>query len=1166
VTAVVFRTPEFVQAVNLATGETVWRSLPFPMYRDLSLSGRRARIHMSMMPELGDDGRYTVSVGDGKMFAVGRFLRPEDKHIRNRRGQVVPGGDDSSELRAYKLNGKLAWHPGRSDRHKIVKAARFLSAPTYADGRLYVMARYMQSYHLICLRSEDGRYVWSAMVAQEPVTGSRYGYQRRAQGSPPAVADGRVFVTTNAGVVAAFEADSGRPVWAYQYDSGRQNSSHSRRHHYMQRKPLAVRKPANPLIVAKGRVFCLPTDCEELLALGVDSGRLDWSVDRQDQYELSFIDEERLLLSGPDLLLIDSLRGRVVKRIDVPGRIAGRPAVTERAILASATDPGRLFQVALPGLEVTHKDLVKEDGLLGNLVSAEGKLVAANVAGLTAYFPYKSYRETLTESLKNASPDRVAELLYRRGMNAFNARKPAEALPDLLKAHELAKERGEDVLAGRANWALYRTCVALGNLASDRGKMFQMFKQANDYAAELTPRARGEMYVRMVKYYGRFGQASRAAEVAHELAEKFKGVDLVDVKIGSEADPYVRSESDDPQQPAGRLAQGLIAALIDEHGQGCYAAFDTKARQKLDAAVSDPDVDAMLAVAREYPHSRWAPLALLRAAEHEYRQGLSAKGDQRRELLVSAGLHLAQVSREYPDSDLRGSATVGKALIFQKLGSQAVHWFLQEARSQPASTPVSFAGLEGRLGEVISRFGAATGSDGGDEPLIGKLDGQVQRAFRLKGGPGLILRRPEGRTIRLGRKLLALRGNELVCFNPYVESGEHAEAWSIKAPVDPGKAFRYRGGRAYGLSAGLSTDGKALAVCTGGGAFGVDLTTRKIALRISANDRRISTLRGLDIDGDRMAIVTRSYTLHVIDIRNGKELWKQSLPRKQGIPLVPPQLSGRLLLTVSRTGNNPTYINVYDVASKRLLGTMKTPHNLAQARLTGNGLLVVNTNESLQLIEPVLGLDRPLWSRPLKAGEFPAMLAVGPDWVALSPAKDEDGVQMISLSDFGKVSFTAEAEKVGGTPSPVRADRAAGRLRVVCGQVHQNHRALVLGGYDASVREPSVQVFDVADGKRLWAVKAASSHPRLGDYVYLANPAGKHAVTMSKPRQHSQATRLTIRDSDTGRTVQTIKLPPAQRQNVNGAHGYNFHRLIDAPVVLEGVMVVETNKGIEVYR
>jgi outer membrane protein assembly factor BamB len=225
----------------------------------------------------GDRGRYALTVAEGKVFALGDFIPslPSQRHMLMRRmGLRGKQWADTSSLAAFSLRGgKRLWQIGHGGRADDLAAYKFLSAPTYEAGRLYVMASHLQSFHLLCLDSGTGALRWDVSVSQMPPVSRRHshlsGFLERD--SPPAVADGRVFALTHAGVIAAFDAETGQPAWAYQYASRRDWG-------FRGRPPGMVFAPPNPIVVAQGRVICLPADSGDVLALSAQSGGRLWKV------------------------------------------------------------------------------------------------------------------------------------------------------------------------------------------------------------------------------------------------------------------------------------------------------------------------------------------------------------------------------------------------------------------------------------------------------------------------------------------------------------------------------------------------------------------------------------------------------------------------------------------------------------------------------------------------------------------------------------------------------------------------------------------------------------------------------------------------------------------------------------------------------------------------
>ena len=392
-TTVLYRSAAGVSAHDLLTGRMKWQSPAFPVYRCNQAIVQHICYRSSLSQAVEDRGMWTLTIADGKVFAVGKFMPGSGAINYNRARKYAPKRQfaDTSVLAAFSMAGKgrLLWQVGLGEGDTdVVRAGKFMTAPTCDAGRLYVPVKYNNTYRLVCLNAENGRSIWDATIGPIPVMSSQFTGAlscREGWAGPPAVTGGKVFVVTNGGVIAAFEAETGRPLWAYQYDSvvnrrwGRRNQPAN-----------SPAYPPNPVIVTKGRIICLPADSKQLLAFRADTGKLDWSADRQGQRDLTAVNSSRLLLSGGGIRIIDAATGKNVWTVrDVSG-VHGRPAVTTDAILASGK--GKIIRISLKDFSSTGLPVKHPDAILGNLVSAGGKLIAANAAGISAYFPAASTR------------------------------------------------------------------------------------------------------------------------------------------------------------------------------------------------------------------------------------------------------------------------------------------------------------------------------------------------------------------------------------------------------------------------------------------------------------------------------------------------------------------------------------------------------------------------------------------------------------------------------------------------------------------------------------------------------------------------------------------------------------------------------------------------------
>ena len=1154
-TRVFYRADGKVVSYDLLTGGQPWGSMTFPMHKEPDPKMSRGYNPYGVY-NVCDQGRYTLSVGDGKVYAVGGFI-PISQQMFHHIGRQTTSRDDSI-LRAFSLSGqlRLAWSVGGGEGSAdILRSCKYMGAPTYSAGRLYVMAAYMQSYYLLCLDSRDGALVWSVMIAQQPVADPRYGGYANwvgERGSPPAVADGRVFATTNAGVAAAFEADTGRAIWAYQYQTrGPESRGRSR--------AAQVRRmyPPNPIIAVKGKAVFLPADSEEMLVLRADTGELVGKgvYNRQGQFDLTAADETRMILTGPKFYVLDLASGEM-KQIPGVDKLVGRPAVTSEAVLASAT--GWLVAVSMKDMSVQKKRLVQADGILGHLVSVHGKLIAANAAGLAGYFPYGSFRAELTKRLAKAPPERVPDLLYRRGMNAFNANRPAEGVRDLKLARQKAEALGQDSVIVKAGQGLYRAYVALANAAVTNAKMFELFKTAAGYA--YSDRSRGEMVVRMIKYYGRVGQTVRAVELAHRLAVDYDKTDLVNVDIGDAADPHVRDDPDTPRLPGAKLGHVLIKALIDKHGRLCYAGFDAQAKTALAAAAKAGDAAAMVAVTNKYPHSTWAPAALLAAGETQYHKGVAAGVGGGRNSFKEAGRLLIRLAAEYADSPQAPSAAIGRAAIYKGLGHKALGYFLHDLRTMPPDTRVAFASLRGTLAKVLPRFDG----DLGAPPRtihIGRIDPPLGEMF-ADTETGVILRDKDDGVIHLGEKVFLLRGAKLSLFDPAADSIQAGIEWTVNLPLDMTKLYRSYTGRRQSFLCGITDDEKILTIGCRGGVIGVDVKKRKVIWRLSSGDSRVSRMYGMGYDDGRFALLESTGGIRILDVRTGKEVWAPQLPRKDMPWRAPPQMAAGLMVVLH--GSRMQQATVFDVESKRLLGTIPLAPRYCQAYLSREGLLILNDGQTLKLIEPILDIDRPLQTLKLAGAVQPVILAVADGRMILSPSASTHTIQIRDLKALSRdpVKLTLANPKGAGTAMPFRAWVRGKRLYILAGQMSSSYRYWALMGQLPRVRNATLQAFDMTTGRRVW-VTGVGLKGNSYDHIMPPDVGVAHmAISSIMASSFTRPSELKIVRLADGAIVQRIPIP-AIAGGKKVPHGQ--YVLPSHAAVFGGRLVLETHKGVKMF-
>ncbi|MCK4623950.1 MAG: PQQ-binding-like beta-propeller repeat protein, partial [Phycisphaerae bacterium] len=1148
---VLYRAARGVVAIDLPTGET-WETIDFPLFHNKKSSGSR-RVYYGSSPSMRieDRGLWTVTAGGGRVFAIGGFPQRQAYYVHMGWGRSAPQQSaDTSVLTAFSISnqGRMLWQIGGGEGDSaLIRGAKFLTAPTYVAGRLYTIVEYTQSHYLVCLNAENGRMVWETMIAQMPMQASRYGRyrnNRQDRTSPPAVSGGKVFVVTNAGVIAAFDTDTGRSLWAYQYQ-----------------RNLGLSVPPNPIVVTRGRAICLPADCGNLLALQTDTGRLDWSVDRRNQRDLTAVDGSRLLLSGDGMIVIDAVNGQDVWKAEELSGVHGRPAVTTDSILASGR--GEIIRVSLADFSVSRPPLVDSGSILGNLICVDGKMIAANAAGLSAYFAFEDTHTDLTDRIKKVPPEKIPDLLYRRAVNAFSAGHPQIALVDLLKTRQAAEERGNNVLLSKTSQMLYRTYVSLADhKASNSSVMLDLYNKAHEYA--YSDRSRGEMLMRLAKYYSKNGAVVRAVELAHEVTEKYPKVDLADVQIGADADGFVRDTVDTKRFVGYELGNRMIKDLISRHGRECYSVFDTKAASALTDAVASDDPDAMVRVADTYRHSTSAPLALLRAAESRYRQALRLKSPADRKSLSLAGRDIARLMREYRDSGLNASAELGMAMIYQRVSPRLMWLGLRGLETLSPDIRASFADVSGQTGDILKRLTAQLPPPRTiTTNLPGPITAPLKQIFRgPKSEATVILRGDDGQPVRCDESLFLLFGGGIIRFNPAAATFEEAIQWKTAAVMDTRNIFRTS--TPYVLRSGLTDDSTVLVVAFHrGGIIGADAKTGKVLWRRSSSEKIVSRLHSTTMGGNRLVVQTYEGKIIVLDMHNGKETWEGRVSSGRVNWSAPPQItsgeesskSGGILLVSHSRGNTKQAV-AFDMSTGKLLGRISMSRN-GQAHLTPEGLILVCNGKSLRLIEPVLGIDRSIWSIDMPSGQ--AIIGATDTHVIVSPAVGSNVVELRSLTDNGRIVRTFQCK----SSTPIGAVIVGNRLYVIT-DTRAYLRHLPVTGRISEGMAATLNAFELTSARMLWSADLMAQPARsVRTFIMPLQVGQNHLCTTIKERGHRNSPVAMIIETTEGKIVQKLTLPDAN--GINRAQRYARSALLSSPAITAGRLVVETHNGLEVY-
>ncbi len=1022
---VIYRTDEAVIARDVYTGEMIWKTFQLPLTRERPSNSAGRRHYYYYGRSVMDNGRYSLTVGDGKIYTLGRF-RPYLGRVY--RQPNTSDYEDNSCLAALDLSaeGRLVWTIGRDmegdspqGSDELLQGGKFLTVPACSNGRLFTMVKYMESYWLACLNSDTGELIWKTRVAQTPPMPRNRGYNKNYlmdMGTPPALADGRVFIINNAGVIGCFDQRTGQPVWAYQYDS-ELDDGQRRGYSYMTQVDFGV----NPILVYQGRVVVLPADSNDVICLSAEDGERLWQTNRRGLVNLTGIDESRVLLSGTiqrakqSLVVLSTRDGKVLAEPSKAVGIHGRPAVTPEGVIASGM--GRLIRMDLKNYSISSVGPAEPEALLGNLVSVRGKIFAANALGICAYFGYDVARQKLSERLAmDLSKAKRAMVHLQMGQLAFSDKRFDQALKDLHQCKDLAGAAAGS-LRQELDDMLLRTHLALGNAAEKLEVMKDHFDKAEAYAD--SPRERAHMLIRMIRYHELAGvrtenpeQMVQAVDLATRLIQEFPDVKVAEVQIGAKVDPIERIEEDDLRLVGRVMGDKLIQQMIRKHGRSCYEAFDIKAGELLDAARDKDDPDAMVRVARTYKHSTYRDEALFAAAEHYYLKADTAEGDAAQAALNQAVKYFSEVHAD-ESSPLRHSATVALAAIYaQGRKPIAARLTLERVRDLDPETPIEFGNVRGRLGKMIEQIdsGKIPESEASLE-LKQSLITPLEVRFGFRGKDVALIRDENYRPVRIGQSVLVLKNRRAMLVNTSADTAETSVGWVGLTSVD-GNAMLGRYGYyppEMSLYGGLSDDGETIVVSDRDGATGFETSTgkRKYHVDFSGLGANSGRFAGIGMGRGKLVVVGTDQNVHCLDISTGKRLWKASHPQKKGRTGVPIRVDAGLVVVPEQ---NRQGLAAFDAETGKLRLRL---HGRDSFAWFVDGKLLTISDGQLSLWDPK-DTDKPVWKVNYNAGQGPGVLAVTAGRVYVAASRTSKSIDVRSLAKEGKKLGTLNLPRFKG--------------------------------------------------------------------------------------------------------------------------------------------------------
>ncbi len=361
---------EAVFALDVTTGQPKWSE------NSESPDPRSAVIHSladPIAPKLSSAGRpwHSLSVHGDRLYArLGTSITGKAKQETNSHSELVGLDIGTGE-------GKLVWRVAAEeidpqDPLSVSSPWCFESSPAADSQRVFVALRRslpQEQLNVACFDADSARLLWNRKVGitvastEEAVNSTSHMELTLAEDS--------VFVSTDAGAIAALDAHDGAIRWVRTYVSDSVQSSRDAR-----------RDGHTPPVYHDGVLYVAPLDTNLLMAIHAESGLLLWQREWADplQYVLG-VASNTLIVQGRSLWGVALATGepawsnRRVGHDDPEGFSFGRGALMSGEVWWPNRD--ELIVIAVSSGQITRRIAVRESlGLSGGNLTAFGASLA----------------------------------------------------------------------------------------------------------------------------------------------------------------------------------------------------------------------------------------------------------------------------------------------------------------------------------------------------------------------------------------------------------------------------------------------------------------------------------------------------------------------------------------------------------------------------------------------------------------------------------------------------------------------------------------------------------------------------------------------------------------------------------------------------------------------
>ncbi|MDD4888956.1 MAG: PQQ-binding-like beta-propeller repeat protein [Phycisphaerae bacterium] len=681
--------PMGVFALSAANGKTpLWHNPDFKM-------GGTANPNYGYQPQAAL--LYSPTYYEGRLY-----LEYGVSYARNYYGGAQTPGGGLVCLDA--LNGKLVWKL-ELDSIPSLRGGLVDGSPLAFGGRVYMVVHVARSVFdsvvVVAADARTGRVVWQQAISEADSGG---GYQFiRSQAALPAAEGNTIYFGTNMGTVAAVSAETGLVRWLRQYDRI------NRAGNGPMFQPVMLAPATNefaPTIVWNGRVVVSPTDCEDMLVLEAQTGKVLAKLNKKnklyDVAELYGVVDGKLIGRGSQVFAWDLLKNEEAWHITPDAEPTYRGLVTQQYLYLPSKN--FLLRMDLAKGGATEKYRFK-DGQDGTVLLTNQQIITVNPSRMAGFCEWEEAERLAKEAIAKATPERKPDEILNYVQYSYATRHFVLAQEQLNRAVE---EAGGFASLTREDFKL-RVFISALDIAGETWTLDPKATRELLTVASLACPGNAESHVRYRIVFGKYWDDNNDRPQAVKYYQEVLN------------DPTMRAASylvdEQTKHEAGRYARDRIDRLIEKHGAEVYAAVAAQADRDYAAALEKNDWAEVDRLIYQYPNALRTRSEIYRMAEHlasekdydaaigwlrffrrEY-QSLLAPADDAKALMTMANYALDLRKKWQGDTATEEKMRLSQARRALRLAFQ----FVNSGR-KIADLKVTIAGVEGTFADHRERM------------------------------------------------------------------------------------------------------------------------------------------------------------------------------------------------------------------------------------------------------------------------------------------------------------------------------------------------------------------------------------------------------------------------------------------------------------------------------